>query len=170
MKTKTQTSKEYFKMITSIYVAVIILQVVFGLVAYVYVSTGGSISEDPEMRKTLIYIVPVLVIAGFSGGNMLMKNRLDKIKLKPELVEKMPEYRAATILRYALLEFPYFFSIVAFLLTKDLLFLGFGGIILVIFLTIIPTREKAIFDLELGQKDKDKVNDPYASIAEVKVK
>src|SRR6188768_2696074 len=126
MKTKTQTSKEYFKMIMSIYVALILMQLVFGVIAYLYVMTGGSLTDGQEIRKTLIYIVPLLVIAGFSGGNMFMKSKLDKIKIKPRLVEKMPEYRAATIIRYAMLEFPFFFSIVAYLLTTDLLFLGFG--------------------------------------------
>jgi hypothetical protein len=170
MKTKTQTSKEYFNMITSIYVALIVMQLIFGVIAYLYIMTGGSLTEGQEMRKTLIYVVPLLVIAGFSGGNIFMKSKLDKMKIKSRLVEKMPEYRAATIIRYAMLEFPFFFSIVAYVLTKDLLFLGFGAIIILIFLTIRPTRERAIQDLELNQKEQDKINDPNVTIAELKVK
>lgn len=171
MKTKTQTSKEYFKMLSLIYFALIIMQLVFGVVAYIYTITGGSITtQGGELRRIFIYIVPLVVIVGFSSSNIFFKSKMIAIKTKSVLAEKTAAYRGTLILRYALLEAPYFFAIVAYLLTNDLIFLGFGALIIVFFLTIRPTREAVAVDLELNAADKEKLNDPYAPISVVSVK
>jgi hypothetical protein len=170
MKTKSQTAKDYFKTLTLIYYSIIAVQFAFGLFAYLYTAGGGSLVPGENFRGTLIYLVPVFVIGGFVGGNMFFKKRLDATKTKNGLTEKMAEYRSASIVRYALLEAPYFFSIVAYLLTKDLLFIGFGGMIILFFLTIKPTKEKAANELELNATEKNKINNPDAVIAEVKLK
>lgn len=50
-----------------------------------------------------------------------------------------------------------------------MLFLVMAGLIIVVFLTISPTSERAAKDLELNPDDKMAINDPNRMIAEIKI-
>jgi len=69
------------------------------------------------------------------------------------------------VIRYAFLQAPTFFSLVVYVLTGGVLFLGLAGVIVVIFLTIKPTIERAAKDLDLNLNDKQAINDPNRIIA-----
>jgi len=49
------------------------------------------------------------------------------------------------------------------------LFLGLAGVIVLKFLTIKPTIERAAKDLDLSINDKQAINDPNRIIAELKI-
>ena len=86
------------------------------------------------------------------------------------LSEKLIDYRSALIVRYALLEGPSFFAIVVYMFTGELMFLGMAVLIILIFLFISPSVEKAGNDLELGQKEKQMLADPNSVVDEIKTK
>ena len=168
MSISQQTSKEYFRSLRIIYFAVIAGQVIFGMVA-VFINQEVQLNSAlDQIRDVLIYIVPLIAIGGILGSNLVFKSRLKLLKSRVSLIEKTADYRAALIVRYALLEGPSFFALVIYFLTGDVLFLGVAGLIIVVFLAIRPTIERVASDLDLNLNDKQAINDPNRVIAEIK--
>ena len=102
------------------------------------------------------------------GSSILFKVQLKSIKAKPELKDKLNDYRGASLIKYAMLETPSMLAIVCYLLTANFIFLGYAGLIVILFLLNRPSPENTVNDLELNQADKTKVLDPNSMVAEVK--
>jgi hypothetical protein len=159
------TSKEYFKGLNIVYLALLVGQVFFILIAlflfyYARFNVGAA-----ELSEFLIYIVPLFTIAGILASNFLYRKRISMIKLKQELPVKLDNFRSLVVVRLALLEAPSFFAIVAYLLTAQLIYLGFSALIIFVFLTVRPTRMRVISDLELNREEQKQINNPEAAIA-----
>jgi hypothetical protein len=169
METKPQTSREYFRALQIIFYALIAGQVSFALVSVFLNQMSDFSSGTEDLRKIFLIIVPVFVIGGYLGSRFLFKNNLKTARSRESLTEKMNDYRAACVVRYALLEGPSFLAIITFLLTGDYVFLGITGFIIAIFLTIIPSQDKAVFELELNPYEEQKIRDPDAVISELKL-
>lgn len=159
METKPQTSREYFKTMQIIYYALIAGQVSFALIALFLHQMIGLDTGLNELRIIFLYIVPIFIVGGYLSSRILFKNSLKTAKSKSSLVEKMADYRAALIVRYALLEGPSFLAIVVYLITGDFSFLVMAVFIIVIFFTIKPTRENAVNDLELNPAEEQAILD-----------
>lgn len=161
------TSKDYFKTMQILHLAMIAGLVFFMLVSAFFVR--GLLLEpiDSGIMSILMVVVPLLIFGGLFGSTLLIKNKLNVAKQKPNLTEKMSDYRAALIINFAMLEGPSFFAIVAYMLTGNLLFLGMAGLLLLVFFTIRPTTEKAIRDLELSPDEIKRINDPNEFISEI---
>jgi uncharacterized membrane protein len=168
METRSQTSKEYFKALMIIFVALISGQVMFGLVAF-FLNLASDFSQGfQDLGRILLILVCVFTAGAYLGGRMLFKKRMDAAKKMDSLTDKMTEYRAAVIVRFALLEGPSFFAIVEFSLTGDLVFLIIAGFIIAIFITLAPSRKNAVRDLDLNNHEEQKILDPDAIISEIK--
>ncbi|MBN2174651.1 MAG: hypothetical protein JW731_10990 [Bacteroidales bacterium] len=159
------TSREYFKGINIVYMALLAGQVFFILIALFLFYYGRFNVGAAELSEFLIYIVPVFVIAGILASNFLYRKRISVIKQKKELAEKLNDYRSILIIRLALLEGPSFFAIVCYLLTAQLIYLAFSALIIFIFLTVRPTRIRVITDLELNMDEQKRINDPESLVA-----
>lgn len=163
-----QTSKEFFKSLLIIYVAIILSQVLFGIVAYLIAANGIVKNPNTELNSVFKFIVLVLAFAGYIIGDRIFKNRMKSAKEKSELSEKMILYRSSQVMRYILLEGPSFFAIIIFLITGSIKNLIFSGLIIFIFLTMYPSGKNAIKDLELGPEEQEKINNPDAVIYEIR--
>lgn len=165
METKTMTSKEYFKAIQIVYYGLIAGLVLFAGISF-YLHQLGNYPGSAELKDIFIYIVPLFVIGGMVGSNIIFKSRLKEPKKMTKLPDKMAYYRSALIVRYALLEGSAFFAIVVHLITGDLLFLGMAGLIILNLIIIKPTIEKAVNDLELDPNDRNSIYNPNTIIDE----
>jgi hypothetical protein len=159
-----QTSTEYFRFFIIAFYGLIIGQVLFGLLSFFLVSTNSFSSEGADLRSVFIYVVPVFVLTGFFLSNLIYKNRLKGIDRKSSLMIKLTSYRAALIVRYALLEGPSMFAIVVYLVTGDIIFILLAALVVFYFLTIRPNREKVIKDLGLDPNEEQILNDPNIQI------
>jgi len=168
MNTTKQTSQEYFKLMQIIYFALITGQIIFAIISFYLSNTGNFDFSTKELDKIFIYIVLIFVVGGFSGSTLFFRYKLSRIKNKTSLIEKMTEYRSALIIRYALLETPSFFSLIAYLLTGNILFLGLSAIIILFFLTIKPTKNRTIFELKLNVNERQTINNNNAIISNIK--
>lgn len=168
MNTNKQTSREYFKSLKIIYYALIAGQLFFASTSLYLQLSGNFDTEVKDIRDVFLYVVPLFVIAGIFGSNYIFKIKIKAAKNKPNLMEKMFDYRGALIVRYALLEGPSFFCIVVYLMTGDIVFMGMFVLIIIIFLTINPSRHKAAKNLELNINDEQLINEPDEVIAEYK--
>lgn len=160
------TSKDYFKAMQIVHLAMIAGLVLFMLVSAFFVNGLIFDQTDGDIMNIFMVVVPLLIFGGLFGSTVLVKNKLNLAKQKPNLLEKMSHYRSALIINFAMLEGPSFFAIVAYMLTGNLLFLGMAGLLLLVFFTIRPTTEKAIRDLELSQDEIKRLNDPNEFISE----
>lgn len=168
MNTTKQTSQEYFKLMQIIYFALITGQIIFAIISFYLSNTENFDFSTKELDKIFIYIVLIFVVGGFSGSTLFFRYKLSRIKNKTSLIEKMTEYRSALIIRYALLETPSFFSLIAYLLTGNILFLGLSAIIILFFLTIKPTKNRTIFELKLNVNERQTINNNNAIISNIK--
>ena len=165
MAIQKQTSKQYFRSITILYLGLLIGQLAFSAIT-LYLNLGLLFQPDDSLRDVFIYIVPIIVVNGFVTGQLIYRNRLKKIKNYNSLASKMGEYRGAMIIRLAMLEGASLFAIIVYLLTADLIFIAMSGLIIAYFIILRPTIDKISMDLELNSTERMKIENPSEIIAE----
>jgi hypothetical protein len=146
-KTFKQTPESLIKIMSVIHLALLAGQMLFALAAFAQ-STKiyfGIMYLDDDF----VYTVPLLALIGFFGGYLLFKKQLKVIRYKSSLNEKFTGYQTALIIRYALLEGPSLFAIVAYMLNGNLFFLSVSGFLMLYFIFLRPTTEKIDTDLQL---------------------
>ncbi|CAN5196622.1 hypothetical protein BH11BAC6_BH11BAC6_14540 [soil metagenome] len=148
-----QQQSNYIKSLNILFNALVTGQALFALVAYALVATGNFKSTMPGVENIFVYVVAALLIGGRFGGTMLYKTRLQQAIAAPTITEKLNLYRAAFLIRCALLEGPVLFAIITYLLTNatQLIILAAFGILL--FLTLKPVKEKIAKELEISVKE-----------------
>lgn len=149
-----QTSGAYFSSLLIVFYGLILGQVVFGLISFFLVNTNNFKSDGAALSSVFIYIIPVFALGGFILSSLIFKNRLKAIDRRSGLMNKLADYRAALVVRYALLEGPSLFAIIVYLITGNTIFILFSAFIVLYFLAIRPNRDKAINDLDLDSNDE----------------
>jgi len=121
----------------------------------VYLRKSLRFTENNMNLDHVIAIILLIVMAlGLWWGNFLFKNRLHNLRNVPSLAEKLADYKAAIMIRFAWLEAPALFAIVAYLITGDKLFMGMAVSIILFFVSLKPNRENVKADLALNQGEK----------------
>jgi hypothetical protein len=123
-------------------------------------NTGGKI------HGILQFLVPVMCVAGFLGGNMLFKKKLDAINGHGgSLFRRLTDYRTASLLRWAMLEGPVILAVIGLMLTGKYIFYGpFIFLMLVFFLLYAPSEEKIKMQLQLNGQEQAVLDDEYAEL------
>lgn len=148
MEKMKQTADEFFRAIIVVYYGLLIGQVIFGLLTVYLINYIQISPEGNDLKDVFLYIVPFFVVGGVIASYLVFNNRLKAIDPGCGLTLKLTEYRSALIVRYALLEGPSLFCIVTYLVTGYIVFILLAAFIIFIFLTIKPSRERAIRDLK----------------------
>lgn len=164
MITNKLTSREYFKTMFVIWFALIGGQIFFGIITFYLNNNGSYDPQAKDLKDIFIYLVPVFAVYGVIAGSIIFKKRLNSSKKKTGLLEKLNDYRAALIIRYALLEGTTFFSLVSYLMTGDLLFLYISILIIATFIIIKPSTKNVINDLELNPGEIQIISNPDSII------
>jgi uncharacterized membrane protein len=159
------TSKQYFQTQTIIHLALIMGQLLFAGVT-LYLRPAQAVDTNPELRQMFVYVVPVLAAVGIFASFQIFRLMLNKARQHASLSKKISAYGSAMIVRYAVLEAPSLFGIIAFYLTGEYFFLIISGLIIALFLMVRPSKEKLIQDMELSPTEEATVNDPDAVIME----
>ena len=113
METKSQTSREYFRTLQIIFYSLIAGQVIFGLVAFFIHQSMTMNPSEKELRDILKFVIPVIMLITYLISNSLFKKNIKTAPGRKSLAEKMNDYRAALVIRYAIMESA------SFLLTVD---------------------------------------------------
>lgn len=157
------TSKSYFTSLKIIHFALTAGIAFFMLIAIVLQFTGF----EPELKEMEMILLGITVFAAISGvftGNLLFRKRLEQLVELKSLKEKLTGYQSALILKLALVEGPAFFSLVAYLLTANLLFPAITLVLIFVFILYAPGKDKLISDLDLSRKESEIFNNPDAAI------
>jgi hypothetical protein len=163
----SQTSREYFKSLQIIFLALLAGQVIFAAVAY-WLRSGQFVSVTEQLGSGFIFIVPAFIAGGLAAGWLIFKSRIRAAAEKTSLMEKMSDYRAVLIIRFAFLEGPTMLAVVAYLITGNQWFLGMAVIVMLVFLFLRPSRTRAVKDLQLNPFEEQALMDPDRVIAEIR--
>ena len=164
------TTQQYFKIHQTIFFAFLAGQVLFFIAAFTVNNINNAAMADQELTDAFTYIVPIVIVVDFIAGNFIYKQLLRAAKSKESLKEKMSAYTTVTIVRMAFAEGASLFTIIVYLITANVIFAGCATVLILLFFTFKPSKEKAILDLELSHADTQVINDANAVIAEAPVR
>lgn len=168
MKTQSQTSKDYFKSLNVLHGMLLMAQIAFLLAAYFF--TDRAVVNNDELDAVFRYLIPVMVLAGIAGSNLLFKKQLAKLVEMTALKAKLTGYLSSLVVKYAILEIPAMMAIVAYFITANYLYLWMAMVVLVVFILDRPSMGRVIADLQLSLSERQKVENPNEVIAEVNVR
>ncbi len=164
METIQQTSKDYFKTLAILHLALVSGTLLFGIISYLLFVIDKSSNEFTEISGYFLFLVPIVFIAGLLASYLVYKNKLSSLIEINNLNEKLAYYRGAFLVRLAILEGTAFFAIVSVMLTNNIIFLLFAGLIIIIMIYYKPTRKSIIIDMQLNQQEIVIIENPDAII------
>jgi hypothetical protein len=116
------TPKAFLKTFSIIHLALVMGVSLFGIV--VYILTENQKFSIDYSGDVMFFAVPLMAIAGIVLGNFLYGTTIKGLASKDTLMGKLSGIQTASIIKYALLEGPALFGIVAFMNEGNQYFLG----------------------------------------------
>lgn len=142
------------KALKIIHAAMTIGQVLFAAIIAFLVLTGLIPGIEGSLANILLLVTVFFILFGTITSQLLFQSRLNLARKETTLPNKLAAYRSALIIRYALIEAPSLFTVIAALLTGNPLFLLLAGMIIVFFLTLYPSVARAALHLGLEPGEK----------------
>lgn len=168
MQTQPQTSKQYFTSLKIIHIAMLMGQMMMLLMFYFIVqSNGEGISPNEEgdnFAFILKAIASFLVVSCVLLSQLIPKTQLKTIRKMASLKQKLKDYRALQIVKYALLEGAAMATLVFYFITGELFFLMLVLPLVLVFFFERPSQFKTISDLELKKDDRTLIDNPDAIV------
>ena len=90
----------------------------------------------------------------------MFKNKLKTIIPISDLSEKLNLYRSALFVKFAITEGVSFITIIAYIVSGQIIIIAIAGLLILIFITYRPTRSKLYMDLELTNSEKNLISNP----------
>ena len=150
----TESKPDNFKAINILHKALLFAELFFSVIAayLVYSNTFSSTLQDQD--KIFLCVAFIFSVAGYFAGTSIFNNRLAEIRgSDDDLDTKFNKYRAASIMRWAMIEGPCIFSLICFLLTADYKLLILALILIVVLTIIGPSRTKIATQMELDDEE-----------------
>lgn len=145
----------FLKLNQLIFIALLMGMLVFGAIAFFLNKDQAQLSINTQDPFT--FIAPVLLVAGIFAGNFIYKKLLSQIRNAKNLQQKVGVYTSSSIIRYALIEGPVLFSIVAFLISANSFFLIFTVVGILYFLTLKPNPDKIAREADLTYDERSEL-------------
>ena len=164
MEQTQQTTKEYFKLLSIIHLALIAGMITFGLIVLFFIADFQHPDNSSDFARMIVYLVPGLAIVGLFASNFISKNKINQLKEKSELSAKLAGYREALIIRYALLEGPCLFALITIFITNDSNYFIYAGVMFFLLILKRPTMKSTITELELDQQEISYLENPDSII------
>jgi hypothetical protein len=153
MNTPQATPKQMLKMLTILFLALLVGPVMFIMVSILARQGGGFDNQEP-MEEILLPMVAIAAILGIVGGGILFRQQIKKVSPQQALTRKIQQYQVAILLRLAVLEAPTLLAVVGFLLTGNLIFLGMALALLLMMGMRRPSLTEAIESLALTAEEE----------------
>jgi hypothetical protein len=147
-----------YKSLQFIYFALLAGQVFFLMIAIFLIRQGIFIAARPGLENIFMPLLVILALLCMISGNKIFKSRIQKLSEISLLAARFSEYRAVSLIRWALLEGPCLFAIICFLLTANYLFLVIAALVLFIFGTMIPVKNKVASDMGITTEELDSIS------------
>ena len=150
-----QPSSPYIKAISILHYALLAGQLLFGIImlALVWLRKENSYGLANISQQMLVACLVIAALA-YLGSNQLFKKKLRDInEINNPVSKKLEEYRAASITRWALMEFATLFCIIVFFVTGNYSIMIVAAVMLFLFFTTRPGAEKTVSDLNISLND-----------------
>ncbi|HEY2580443.1 MAG TPA: hypothetical protein VGI43_01475 [Mucilaginibacter sp.] len=151
-RTATTNPQAFFKTTAIIHAALLIGQVLFGIVAFSITNNTG-LNMKPN-NDPLFYVALLLVFGGMLLGSFLYRQQLAKLAEGATLKEKLSVYQTALIMRCAPSEGGSMFCIVCYMLTGNSFYLVLTALNILYFIWMRPTKQKIEDEVSLSYEDK----------------
>ncbi|ATA89418.1 hypothetical protein CAPN002_21020 [Capnocytophaga stomatis] len=146
----------FFKSLTIIHLALLTGQLLFGVVVY-FLNREIWQYHFPSSNH-FFWVAMALIFAVLLGHKVFYKKGLEEVRNKKSLSEKLATFQGVCIVKYGLIEAASITCIVFALLTENIYFLLISGCLLLYFITLKPTKERVINDLELNRELQEQFN------------
>jgi hypothetical protein len=153
------TASSEIKIHSILHFAMFLGQLLFGIITFYLVYSKRFLSPlYTEYAKIIIPFCLELGTLAYLSGTIFFKRKIDQINshYKP-LPQKFNEYRGASIVRWALLEFAEIFCVIFFMLTNNYLLITITGSLFFLFISCRPTMKKITSDLEISDNKSGKL-------------
>jgi len=152
---KPQDLREYMTTNSRLFFFLMIGLVVFaGIALYVNLSFGAMAKWDDELTKLFLTIYVVIAAASVFAGFSISKLKLRSIVAESSIEEKLSAYRAALILRWAMIEGPCLFGLVIFVLSGANMAMAISLVLMCLLALNRPTKWRLIGDLQLSPEEQ----------------
>lgn len=129
-------------------------QVIFAITIYFIVDKNSKLFDE-ESSKIIETVAVLFTLISLLTGFMLFKKKVqilkDDIVISAE--EKLQQYSTFSIIKFAMLEAPSLFTVLAFFLTSNIYFMYLAIILIVVFAAQRPTVPLIIHHLSVTRED-----------------
>jgi hypothetical protein len=150
------TPKEGIKQIQTNFWFALILPLVAFTLAHFLVSLfqGGIAAEQAKFSYSLFIVVIGSFIIVITSTIWLSRTRIKKIDKSAPILKKLIDYRDINLWMYIGLDICLLLSAVYYLLEDNTQILFLSISLLILLITLFPTKERIANDLELNQKER----------------
>jgi len=143
----SQNFSQYFRALQILFFALLIGQISVVVVFYIVHTPVESEGVQHDKTFMLILTMALVLLSGFAF--FMNRKKLESARAQTTLKEKLTDYRAACIIKWAPLEAGALISAVLFFVTGNAFFLSFAATMIAFFATQFPSRQRLINELDL---------------------
>ena len=160
MATFIQTSGGFIRSFRFTFWSLFSGQIIFALFALIINVHEPVNFGEFHPNDIFSYLVPMVVLGGLIAGYFITLAQIKKSVFETNFKRKLEAYRSASIIRYAFIEGPNLFCIVAYYLTSNMIFMYLVVAVLIYYLSSYPSLDKITKEMELSSQEMDQLNDP----------
>lgn len=142
-----------FKALQILHMAMLTGMTIFAVISVFLVIQGMVKVNVAAFEKPLQVVALLASVGGTAAGFALFNKRLKSIQVMDTAQNRLGAYRAAAILRWALIEGPILLSIIFFLLTGNYAFLALAIALILVFVVVRPAKPVIVFLLQLTEQE-----------------
>ncbi|HSL90914.1 MAG TPA: hypothetical protein VK870_16550 [Ignavibacteriaceae bacterium] len=151
-----QTFENNFRVTYLIFFALAAGQLLI-LVMFLFLINGVEIQDDNPIDNIFTFIVPLVGLTTMFASKILYTQNILKIQQTDTITEKLMKYRSFKIISWAILEGAALFSLVAFFLTANYLYVAVFIFVYGFFLFIRPSKEGFVMDMQISGPVKETI-------------
>ncbi|PWL37833.1 hypothetical protein DKG77_13770 [Flagellimonas aquimarina] len=150
------TPNGFIKTLSLLHLGLISSPVVLsGIIYFQTQSTSFDLSNTDDIY---LMIVPIVSVICLFLGDFIFKHSVKNIPKTINLKQKLARFQTASIIKYALVEAPALFGVVAFMITENMAYLIVSLVLIFYFFMLKPTKEKIEKALGLNQEERNQFN------------
>lgn len=151
--------KNYIANLNGLHIKYVIINLVFAIAAYLSHLIIGDIGLGSKINMYISIIMMILILTFFISGRKKYQSQLGKIK-QLAFGEKLNEYQTINKKRLNSFTIMTVISSIGYLLSSNILYLGFGFLSILLILLNRSSKIKLSFELNLTNQEVEKIDKP----------
>ncbi|MEO7308573.1 MAG: hypothetical protein ABIR78_08875 [Ferruginibacter sp.] len=146
------------KVLHILHKALLMGQIFFAALCVYIIYTKSIVPSASGLEKVLQVAALILTAVGVYAGTTIFKKKLILTReMQTDARQKFAQYRAASIIQWALLEGPAIFCSICFFLTGNYAFLALSIVIMFLFAVMGPSKNKMLTQLQISESELDEL-------------